>query len=68
LSLVTFADAGNLLQDSDDASLDDLRYAVGAGLRYLTPIGPIRLEYGYNPDQKPGEPDGTMHLGFGFSY
>lgn len=68
LSIVTFADAGNLLQDSDDASLDQMRYAVGSGLRYLTPIGPIRLEYGYNPDQQPGEPDGTMHLGFGFSY
>lgn len=68
LSLVTFADAGNLLQNADDASLDNLRYAVGAGLRYLTPIGPIRLEYGYNPDQQPGEPQGTMHLGFGFSY
>lgn len=68
LSLVTFADAGNLLQDSDDASLDNMRYAVGAGLRYLTPIGPIRLEYGYNPDQQIGEPEGTMHIGFGFSY
>lgn len=68
LSLVTFADAGNLLSDSGDAGLDHLRYAVGAGLRYLTPIGPLRLEYGYNPDQQPGEPQGTMHLGFGFSY
>ncbi|MDF1823926.1 MAG: BamA/TamA family outer membrane protein [Verrucomicrobiales bacterium] len=68
LSLVGFADAGNLLQDYDDASLDDMRYAIGAGLRYLTPIGPIRLEYGYNPDQQPGEPQGTMHIGFGFSY
>ncbi len=68
LSFVTFADAGNLIGDADDASLDNMRYAVGAGLRYLTPIGPIRLEYGYNPDQQPGEPQGTMHLGFGFSY
>lgn len=68
LSIVPFADAGNLLIDSDDASLDDLRYAVGLGIRYRTPIGPLRLEYGYNPDQRPGEPSGTFHAGFGFAY
>lgn len=68
LSLVAFGDAGNLLPDADDASLDDLRYALGLGLRYLTPIGPLRLEYGYNPDRRPGEPQGTLHFGFGFTY
>ena len=25
----------------------DLRYSVGAGLRYQTPIGPIRVDVGY---------------------
>jgi outer membrane protein insertion porin family len=67
-SLVPFADAGNLIIDDTDAGLDDMRYAVGLGLRYQTPIGPLRLEYGYNPDQRPGEPQGTFHIGFGFSY
>ncbi len=68
LSLVPFADAGNLIFDDADAGLTDMRYAVGLGLRYQTPIGPLRLEYGYNPDRRPGEPEGTFHLGFGFSY
>lgn len=68
LSLVVFGDAGNVLVDADDASLDNMRYAIGAGLRYLTPIGPLRFEYGYNPDQRIGEPEGTFHVGFGFSY
>lgn len=68
LSVVPFADAGNLIYDESDASLDDLRYAVGLGLRYETPIGPIRLEYGANPDQRPGEPEGTFHVGFGLGY
>ncbi|MBP6603180.1 MAG: BamA/TamA family outer membrane protein [Verrucomicrobiales bacterium] len=68
LSIVPFADAGNLLFDDSDASLDDLRYAIGLGLRYETPIGPLRAEYGFNPDQRPGEPQGTFHVGFGFAY
>jgi len=68
LSVVPFADAGNLLLDSSDAGLDDMRYAVGLGLRYKTPIGPLRIEYGYNPDWRPGEPQGTFHVGFGFAY
>jgi outer membrane protein assembly complex protein YaeT len=68
LSFVPFADAGNLIIDDADAGLTDMRYAVGLGMRYQTPIGPLRLEYGYNPDQRPGEPQGTFHIGFGFSY
>ncbi len=68
LSVVPFADAGNLIFDDSDAGLEDLRYALGLGLRYATPIGPIRAEYGYNPDQRPGEPQGTFHIGFGLGY
>ncbi len=68
LSVVPFADAGNLIYDVSEASLDDMRYAVGLGLRYETPIGPLRAEYGYNPDQRPGEPQGTFHVGFGLGY
>jgi outer membrane translocation and assembly module TamA len=28
-------------------ALNDLRYSVGPGLRYQTPIGPIRFDVGY---------------------
>ncbi len=68
LSVVPFVDAGNVIVDADNAGFDDLRYAVGLGIRYKTPIGPIRAEYGYNPDRRPGEPQGTFHVGFGFAY
>jgi outer membrane protein insertion porin family/translocation and assembly module TamA len=51
---VIFLDAGNVWLNSLSARLDDLRYAIGVGLRYQTPIGPIRLDYGYQLNPIPG--------------
>ncbi|MEO6789228.1 MAG: BamA/TamA family outer membrane protein [Chthoniobacteraceae bacterium] len=62
-----FADAGNLLSKSTVA-LDDMRYAIGVGLRYQLPIGPLRIDYGYNPSRRAGEDVGAVHLSFGFAF
>ena len=63
-----FFDAGNLLPSSEEPGLGDMRYALGLGLRYKLPIGPIRLDYGFNPDQESGEDFGAFHLSFGFAF
>ena len=63
-----FTDAGNLLPTSEDVGLNDMRYAVGAGLRYKLPVGPIRLDYGVNPDPHPDEDFGAFHFSFGFAF
>ncbi|MEP6602397.1 MAG: BamA/TamA family outer membrane protein [Spartobacteria bacterium] len=63
-----FADAGNLLPTSEEPGLDDLRYALGAGLRYKLPIGPIRFDYGVNPDRRGDEDFGAFHFSFGFAF
>jgi outer membrane translocation and assembly module TamA len=44
---VAFFDLGNVWRESTHFDLGDLRYAVGPGLRYQTPIGPARLDVGY---------------------
>ena len=44
---VFFLDGGNVWADSWAMELGDLRYAVGPGLRYQTPIGPLRLDFGW---------------------
>ena len=44
---VLFFDAGNVWPESLGFKLSDLRYSVGPGLRYQTPIGPIRFDIGY---------------------
>jgi outer membrane protein assembly factor BamA len=69
-----FVDAGNLLPSSRDpfsgftAGLQDMRYGVGAGLRYKLPVGPIRLDYGVNPDRRADEDFGAFHFSFGFAF
>lgn len=44
---VLFFDAGNVWTDEWDFNVTDLRYDAGVGLRYTTPIGPIRADVGY---------------------
>jgi len=44
IGIVVFADAGNVWADDWTFEPGDLRWAAGAGLRYLTPIGPLRLD------------------------
>jgi outer membrane protein insertion porin family/translocation and assembly module TamA len=44
---VAFVDYGNVWPGSWDLDVGDLRYSAGPGLRYLTPIGPARVDLGY---------------------
>ncbi len=44
---VGFFDAGNVFKTTSEISLGRLRSAVGVGLRYKSPIGPIRVDVGF---------------------
>ncbi len=63
-----FVDAGNLLPNASSPGLENMRYAVGVGLRYNLPIGPIRLDYGVNPSPRGDEAFGAFHFSFGFAF
>jgi outer membrane protein insertion porin family/translocation and assembly module TamA len=54
LTGVVFADAGNVWLDPWTLTFGDIRYDVGPGLRYMTPIGPIRVDVGYQLNPVPG--------------
>jgi outer membrane protein insertion porin family len=45
-----------------------MRYALGVGLRYALPVGPIRLDYGINPDRRQDEDFGAFHFSFGVAF
>jgi len=54
LSAVAFLDAGNVWADSWQLRFSDLRYDIGPGVRYVTPIGPVRADFGYQLNPIPG--------------
>jgi outer membrane protein insertion porin family len=55
LSGALFYDKGNVFEEIEHFSMAALKDAVGAGIRYSTPLGPVRLEVGWNLDPENGE-------------
>ena len=65
IRLAGFFDTGNVYGFSTKFDPTDLRYAAGAGVRWLSPFGPIRLDYGVNLDRRTGEDFGAFHFSVG---
>jgi outer membrane protein assembly complex protein YaeT len=65
---VLFVDFGNVFSSPFTYRLGDLRYAVGPGLRYNTPVGPIRLDVGIIVDRRPGENFGHIEFSIGQAF
>jgi outer membrane protein insertion porin family len=66
--LASFLDTGNVYLEARDVALQDLRWSAGLGVRYRTPIGPIRLDWGYVLDHQPGEARSRFHLSIGHAF
>lgn len=60
---VVFFDAGRAFDSASE--LKDIRYTTGAGFRWISPMGPLRLEWGYNLDPKEGESKSRWEFTFG---
>ena len=43
-------------------TFDNIRQSVGPGLRYMTPVGPISLDYGFKLNRREGESIGEVHF------
>jgi outer membrane protein assembly factor BamA len=67
--LASFLDVGNVYREPKDIDAAGLRWSAGAGLRYRTPIGPIRLDWGYVLDPEPGDAGRSkFHLSIGHAF
>jgi outer membrane protein insertion porin family len=65
---VAFFDAGNVWTKDQDYFSSNLLKSVGVGVRWYSPIGPIRLEYGWILDQRPGDPVGNVEFAVGGTF
>ncbi|MGE3535846.1 MAG: outer membrane protein assembly factor BamA [Candidatus Tectimicrobiota bacterium] len=63
-----FVDFGNVFRSTFTYHLAELRYAVGPGLRYNTPVGPVRLDVGFLLDRRPGEDFGRVEFSIGQAF
>jgi outer membrane protein insertion porin family len=62
---VVFVDAGNAYSAADGFSLDETRFSAGAGVRWLSPVGPLRIELGKPFNTKPHDQKSLVLFSFG---
>ncbi len=68
VSAVLFWDAGSVFPTPADIRLDRFRNTLGTGVRFDTPIGPVRIEFGWKLDPQPGESAGEFVFTIGQSF
>jgi outer membrane protein insertion porin family len=68
LGLVGFFDTGNVFAHIADMDLGEMRSAVGSGIRYKSPFGPLRLDIGFKVNRQPGESLTAWFVSFGQAF
>ena len=62
---VLFFDAGNVFTKDENYTFSGIRRGAGAGIRWYSPVGPLRLEWGKNLDPKPEESESVWEFTIG---
>jgi outer membrane protein insertion porin family len=63
-----FVDAGSVWLRNQSTYGFDMREAVGLSLRYITPVGPVSVDYGWKLDPRPGESSGEWSFTIGMVF
>lgn len=65
-----YASRSDILSDTFDQYFKDFRTGVGFGLQYQLPIGPARIDFGFNPDRdrKREEDSFVVHFSVGMAF
>ncbi|HMB82059.1 MAG TPA: BamA/TamA family outer membrane protein, partial [Vicinamibacterales bacterium] len=66
--VVGFVDTGNVFARASDLDFRELRTAVGSGVRYKSPFGPIRFDLGFKVNRQPGEGLTAWFISFGQAF
>lgn len=62
---LVFYDIGNAFDDDEQIKFAELRHAVGFGIRWRSPLAPIRIEFGLPLDKEEGDKSFITHFSFG---
>lgn len=65
LHAALFVDTGNVWSAVDYTNLVNIRTGAGIGLRYGTPIGVARIDYGWKVNPRADESPGAIHITLG---
>ncbi|MBI1824258.1 MAG: outer membrane protein assembly factor BamA, partial [Nitrospirae bacterium] len=68
LGLVLFMDSGNVWESYHSGWSSPLKSSVGPGVRYNTPVGPLRLDLGFKLNKEPGESSSEFHFTIGHAF
>ncbi|WP_027359165.1 outer membrane protein assembly factor BamA [Desulforegula conservatrix] len=66
--IVTFVDTGSIGFFMGKEGDDSFKSSIGAGIGYITPIGPFSLMYGHKLDRKEDEDAGQIHFSVGYVF
>ncbi len=69
---VVFLDGGNVFRRVNQFDMGELRGSYGFGLRYKSPVGPIRIDLGFKLDRRVVagvlEPPTAIHFSLGQAF
>jgi outer membrane protein insertion porin family len=62
---LVFYDAGQAFDDDVEIEIGELRQAAGFGIRWRSPLAPIRIEFGWPLDKEDGDKSFVTNFSFG---
>ena len=65
---LVFFDCGNVFTDQEHYTFSGIRKSAGGGIRWYSPMGPLRLEYGKNLDPLRWEETGKWEFSMGGAF
>lgn len=72
IGAAVFMDGGNVFDRATEFDLGELRGSIGVGVRYRSPIGPIRFDVGFKTDRREIggvlEPRRALHFSIGQAF
>jgi outer membrane protein insertion porin family/translocation and assembly module TamA len=68
IGAAVFVDAGQVALPSFDFPFDDLDYGAGFGVRYRSPVGPLRLDLAFPSDPPGDDQHWQVHVSVGATF